>query len=157
MFDRKLLETKLGLFVFLSVLTTLLWGSSYFNETMMKMGINPLTIIIISTIIAVATTIHNLLTNQNYNFQIFIKDAKLMNVLNISIIIGLSIIIFYSKIGASILLKHHGTGTYRMLSLLLNLLLGGLFIYIIKNERFSNMKLFGYVLILIGSIFYSLN
>lgn len=157
MFDSKLLDTKLGLFVFVSVLTTLLWGSSYFNETMMKMGINPLTIIIISTLIAVLTTIYNLLTNKNYNYKIFMKDAKLMNVLNISIIVILSIIIFYSKIGASILLKHHGTGTYRMLSLLLNLLLGGLFIYIIKKERFCNLKLFGYILILIGSIFYSLN
>jgi len=157
MFDSKLLETKLGLFVFISVLSTLLWGSSYFNEKMMKMGINPLTIIIISTLIAVTTTIYNLLNNKTYNFKIFMKDAKLMNVLNISIIIILSIIIFYSKIGASILLKHHGTGTYTMLNLLLNLLLGGLFIYIIKNERFSNLKLFGYILILIGSIFYSLN
>ena len=157
MFDNKLLETKMGLFVFLSVMTTILWGSSYFNETMMNMGINPLTIIIMSTLIAVLTTIYNLLTHKNYNYKIFIKDAKLMNLLNISIIVILSIIIFYSKISASILLKHHGTGTYRMLSLLLNLLLGGLFIYIIKKEQFSNMKLFGYILILIGSIFYSLN
>ena len=157
MFDSKLLETKLGLFVFISVLSTILWGSSYFNETMMKNGINPLTIIIISTIIAVITTIYNLLNNKTYNFKIFVKDTKLMNILNISIIIGLSIIIFYSKIAASTLLKHHGTGTYRMLSLLLNLLLGGLFIYVIKNERFSNFKLFGYILILLGSIIYSLN
>lgn len=152
-----ILQTKMGLFVFTSVLTTLLWGSSYFNENMIKMGINPLTIIIISTIIAVMTTIYNLLNNKNYNFKIFVKDTKLMNILNISIIIGLSIIIFYSKIGASILLKHHGTGTYRMLSLLLNLLLGGLFIYLIKKQKFSKLKMFGYILILIGSLFYSLN
>ena len=123
----------------------------------MKIGINPLTIIIISTIIAVTTTIHNLLTNKNYNFTIFVKDTKLMNIQNISIIVVLSIIIFYSKITASILLKNHGVLTFRMLSLLLNLLLGGLFAYLIKNESFSKFKLFGYIMILIGSLFYSLN
>jgi uncharacterized membrane protein len=153
----ELLETKLGLFLFLSILTTILWGSSFFNAKMMKMGINPLTIIIISTIIAATTTIHNLLTNKNYNFTTFVKDTKLMNIKNISIIVILSIIIFYSKITASILLKNHGVMTFRMLSLLLNLLLGGLFVYIIKNERFSKLKLFGYIMILVGSIFYSLN
>lgn len=153
----ELLETKLGLFLFLSVLTTILWGSSYFNSKMMKMGINPLTIIIISTIIAVITTIHNLLTNKNYNFTIFVKDTKLMNIQNISIIVVLSIIIFYSKITASILLKNHGVLTFRMLSLLLNLLLGGLFAYLIKKETFSKLKLFGYIMILVGSLFYSLN
>lgn len=153
----ELLETKLGLFLFLSVLTTILWGSSYFNSKMMKMGINPLTIIIISTIIAVVTTIHNLLTNKNYNFTTFVKDTKLMNIQNISIIVVLSIIIFYSKITASILLKNHGVLTFRMLSLLLNLLLGGLFAYLIKKETFSKLKLFGYIMILVGSLFYSLN
>jgi uncharacterized membrane protein len=153
----ELLETKLGLFLFLSVLTTILWGSSYFNSKMMKLGINPLTIIIISTIIAVVTTIHNLLTNKNYNFTTFVKDTKLMNIQNISIIVVLSIIIFYSKITASILLKNHGVLTFRMLSLLLNLLLGGLFAYLIKKETFSKLKLFGYIMILVGSLFYSLN
>jgi drug/metabolite transporter (DMT)-like permease len=123
----------------------------------MKLGINPLTIIIISTIIAVVTTIHNLLTNKNYNFTTFVKDTKLMNIQNISIIIVLSIIIFYSKITASILLKNHGVLTFRMLSLLLNLLLGGLFAYLIKKETFSKLKLFGYIMILVGSLFYSLN
>ena len=124
---------------------------------MMKMGINPLTIIIISTIIAVVTTIHNLITNKNYNFTTFVKDTKLMNIQNISIIVVLSIIIFYSKITASILLKNHGVLTFRMLSLLLNLLLGGLFAYLIKKETFSKLKLFGYIMILVGSLFYSLN
>jgi hypothetical protein len=153
----EILETKLGLFLSLSILTTILWGSSVFNAKMMKLGISPITIIIISTIIAVITTIHNLLTNQNYNFSTFIKETKLMNITNIFIIVILSIIIFYSKITASILLKNHGVLAFRMLSLLLNILLGGLFVYIIKKETFSKLKLFGYIMILIGSIFYSLN
>jgi drug/metabolite transporter (DMT)-like permease len=157
MLSNEMLETKLGLFLFVSVLTTLLWGTSYFNETMMRRGVNPLTIIIISTLIAVLTTIYNLLNNKNYDYKIFIKDTKILNFTNIAIIIGLSIIIFYSKITASVLLKHHGTSTYKMLGLLLNLLLGGVFIYVIKKQTFSNLKLAGYILILCGSLLYSLN
>ena len=157
MLSNEMLETKIGLFLFASVLTTLLWGTSYFNETMLRKGVNPLTIITISTLIAVLTTIYNLLNNKNYDYKIFIKDTKILNFTNIAIIISLSIVIFYSKITASILLKHHGTSTYKMLGLLLNLLLGGLFIYVIKKQTFSKLKLLGYILILIGSLLYTLN
>jgi drug/metabolite transporter (DMT)-like permease len=127
------------------------------NENIMKMGVNPLTIILISTFIAIITTTYAVFTHKTYNYKVFMKDSNLMNITYISLIIIISIIMFYSKIAASLLLKHHGTSTFRMLSILLNLLLGGLFIYIIKKEHFSNMKLFGYILLLIGSIIYSLN